>query len=279
VLDEREPRATARVAGACRQCGATAASVLDDRRGGPARAWRLHRRGAALQRAARHRSVHVRGAARPALHRRAAGQRAQGRQGRHLPAAREEAAGRVRPVRVAGEHGDGSGGRRHARRVLFGDGEARGAADRGSPSSRCSSPSCRSTPTTPTCPRASPRCGPRPKPSNQRLLDEAAGAGYARSEQEIQKEIRSRRADPRAGEEPRRRVRAGDEPGRGARRSDSAADGAGVRTSSSSTCRDVGPAERSHRAVPHALADRRYHGAEVDKDGRAYVHAPGARCR
>jgi len=30
--------------------------VLDDRRGGPARAWRLHRRGAALQRAARHRS-------------------------------------------------------------------------------------------------------------------------------------------------------------------------------------------------------------------------------
>jgi hypothetical protein len=109
---------------------------------------------------------------------------------------------------------------------------------------------------------------------NQRLLEEAGG--YARSEQEIMREIeRAQEALDRA------------------RNPDG--DFSGVPTAAAEHHDDPTPGlmvlgcdlfqcdmqtlwgQVRDRSVQYltALADRRYHGAEIDKDGKAYLHAPG----
>lgn len=110
---------------------------------------------------------------------------------------------------------------------------------------------------------------------NQRLLEEGGGAGYARSEMEIQKDIQR-------AEEVLERAR-------------NPEDAFGLATHPTEHHEDPTPplmvlacdlfqtdtltlwGQLRDRTVQYltALADRRYHGAELEKDGHAYVHAPG----
>jgi len=112
---------------------------------------------------------------------------------------------------------------------------------------------------------------------NQRLLEEGGGSGYARSELEIQKDIQR-------AEELLERAKNPEE-------------AFGLASNPAEHHEDPTPAlmtlardlfgqdnlalwaQLKDRTVQYltALADRRYHGAEVEKDGRAYVHAPGRR--
>ncbi len=110
---------------------------------------------------------------------------------------------------------------------------------------------------------------------NQRLLDEGGGSGYARSELEIQKDIQR-------AEEVLERAKNPEE-------------AFGLASNPAELHEDPTPAlmtiardlfgldttalwaQLKDRTVQYltALADRRYHGAEIEKDGKAFVHAPG----
>ncbi|MBL8950801.1 MAG: chromosome segregation protein SMC [Myxococcaceae bacterium] len=112
---------------------------------------------------------------------------------------------------------------------------------------------------------------------NQQLLEEGGGSGYARSEMEIQKDIQR-------AEEMLERAKNPEE-------------AFGLAASPTELHEDPTPAlmtlsrdlfgldtlglwgQLKDRTVQYltALADRRYHGAEIEKDGRAFVHAPGRR--
>jgi uncharacterized protein YhaN len=110
---------------------------------------------------------------------------------------------------------------------------------------------------------------------NQRLLDEGGGSGYARSELEIQKDIERAEQVLERAKNPEEAF--------------------GLASTPTEHHEDPTPplmvlacdlfqldmaamwGQLKDRTVQYltALADRRYHAAEVDKDGRAYVHAPG----
>ncbi|MBK7860477.1 MAG: chromosome segregation protein SMC [Archangiaceae bacterium] len=110
---------------------------------------------------------------------------------------------------------------------------------------------------------------------NQRLLEEGGGSGYARSEIEIQRDIERAEQVLERAKNPE--------------------DAFGLATSPTEHHEDPTPAlmllacdlfaldmagmwaQLKDRTVQYltALADRRYHAAEVDRDGHAFVHAPG----
>lgn len=110
---------------------------------------------------------------------------------------------------------------------------------------------------------------------NQRMLDEGGGAGYARSELEIQKDIE------RAEDILERAKNPGDAFGLASNPAELHED---PTPALMTIARDLFQVDTltlwgqlRDRTVQYltALADRRYHGAEVDKDGHAWVHAPG----
>ncbi len=110
---------------------------------------------------------------------------------------------------------------------------------------------------------------------NQKLLEEGGGSGYARSELEIQKDIERAEALLERAKNPEEAFGLANNPAE--HHEDPTPPLMVIACDLFQQDTPTLWAQLRDRTVQYltALADRRYHGAEVDKDGKAFVHAPG----